>query len=43
MLGTVTRVLIAQFFRALEGRFAPHPRGVKSWLSRLLPWRRRQP
>jgi 2-furoyl-CoA dehydrogenase large subunit len=43
MLGTVTRVLIAQFFRALEGRFAPHPRGVKSWLSRLVPWRRRQP
>jgi hypothetical protein len=26
MLGTVTRVLIAQFFRALDGRFAPSSR-----------------
>lgn len=42
MLGTVTRVLIAQFFRALERRFAPRGAGGRaSWLSRLLHWRRR--
>jgi 2-furoyl-CoA dehydrogenase large subunit len=44
MLGTVTRVLIAQFFRALERRFAPRgDQRSANWLSRLLPWRRRQP
>lgn len=43
MLGTVTRVLIAQFFRALERRFAPQASDGKGWLWRLLHARRRAP
>ena len=36
MLGSVTRVLIGQFFRALEQRINPNqPRGIKALLSRL--------
>ena len=36
MLGSVTRVLIGQFFRALEQRINPdQPRGIKALLSRL--------
>lgn len=36
MLGSVTRVLIGQFFRALEQRINPDkPRGIKALLSRL--------
>jgi hypothetical protein len=36
MLGSVTRVLIGQFFRALEQRINPdRPRGIKALFSRL--------
>lgn len=36
MLGSVTRVLIGQFFRALEQRINPDkPRGIKALLSRI--------
>jgi 2-furoyl-CoA dehydrogenase large subunit len=41
MLGSVTRLLIAQFFRALEQRINPdQTRGWKGWLARLRPSRR---
>jgi 2-furoyl-CoA dehydrogenase large subunit len=37
MLGAVTRVLIAEFFRALERGVAPHPRfSLTRWLASLL-------
>lgn len=41
MLGTVTRVLIAQFFRALERRLAPQSDETPHWYSRFLFWQRR--
>ena len=41
MLGSVMRLLIAQFFRALEQRINPDQnRGWKGWLARLRPSRR---
>jgi 2-furoyl-CoA dehydrogenase large subunit len=42
LLGTVTRVLIAQFFRALERRLARNGGGAPRWYSRLLFWQRRE-
>jgi 2-furoyl-CoA dehydrogenase large subunit len=44
LLGTVTRVLIAEFFAALERRIAPHagPR-MPRWLAMLLALVRRGP
>jgi 2-furoyl-CoA dehydrogenase large subunit len=44
MLGTVTRVLIAQFFRALERRVAPRARrAMPRWLAMLRALIRRDP
>jgi 2-furoyl-CoA dehydrogenase large subunit len=36
MLGSVTRVLIGQFFRALEHRIAPNAKPAGNWLARII-------
>ena len=41
MLGSVTRLLVAQFFRALQKRIDPERSGWRDWLSRLRSPRRR--